>query len=62
MDILLEYEYLTLRVKNEIKEKWMNLDEHSKLKYKKEASENSGNYANLTHNILRKSLKVGIYQ
>ena len=30
MNILLEYEYLTLQVKNEIKEKLRNLDKDSK--------------------------------
>ncbi|KAL4596442.1 hypothetical protein ACB092_12G164600 [Castanea dentata] len=38
-------------VKKEIREKWMNLDEDSKLEYKKEARENSEKYANLSHNI-----------
>ena len=39
----------------------MNLDEDSKLEYKKEARENSEKYANLSHNIPRKSRKVNIY-
>ena len=39
----------------------MNLDENSKLEYKKEARENSEKYANLSHNITRKSRKVSIY-
>ena len=60
MEILIEYEYL-LQVKTEIREKWMNLDEDSKLEYKKEARENSEKYANLSHNIPRKSHKVSIY-
>ena len=60
MEILIEYEYL-LQVKTEIREKWMNLDEDSKLEYKKEACENSEKYANLSHNIPRKSRKVSIY-
>ena len=59
MEILIEYEYL-LQVKKEIREKWM-LDEDSKLEYKKEARENSEKYANLSHNIPRKSRKVSIY-
>ena len=59
MEILIEYEYL-LQVKKEIREKWM-LDEDSKLEYKKEARENSEKYANLSHNIPRKSHKVSIY-
>ena len=60
MEILIKYKYL-LQVKNEIREKWMNLDEDSKLEYKKEARENSEKYANLSHNIPRKSRKVSIY-
>jgi len=51
MEILIEYEYLTLQVKKEIREKWMNPDEDSKLEYKKEASENSEKYANLSLQI-----------
>ena len=43
MNILLEYEYLTLQVKNEIKEKLRNLDKDSKLEFKKAACENSKN-------------------
>ena len=39
----------------------MNLDEDSKLEYKKEARENSEKYANLSNNIPRKSRKVSIY-
>ena len=36
MNILLEYEYLTLQVKNKIKEKLRNLDEDSNLEFKNE--------------------------
>ena len=36
MNILLEYEYLTLQVKNKIKEKLRYLDEDSKLEFKNE--------------------------
>ncbi|KAK9993979.1 hypothetical protein SO802_023682 [Lithocarpus litseifolius] len=36
----------------------MNLDEDSKLEYKKEARENYEKYANLSHNISRKSRKL----
>ena len=39
----------------------MNLDEDSKLEYKKEACENSEKYVNLSHNIPRRSRKVSIY-
>ena len=59
MEILIEYKYI-LQAK-EIRENWMNLDEDSKLEYKKEACENSEKYANLSHNIPRKSRKVSIY-
>ncbi|KAK9984961.1 hypothetical protein SO802_034486 [Lithocarpus litseifolius] len=52
---------ISTSVKKEIREKWMNLDEDSKLKYKKEARENSEKYANLSHNIPRKSCKVSLY-
>nr|POE73721.1 hypothetical protein CFP56_59986 [Quercus suber] len=48
-------------VKKEIREKWMNLDEDSKLEYKKEARDNYDKYANLSHNIPRKSRKVSLY-
>lgn len=57
MNILLEYEYLTLQVKNKIKEMLRNLDEDSKLEFKNEACENSNNYANLTSKIHWKSHK-----
>ena len=60
MEILIKYKYL-LQVKNEIREKWMNLDEDSKLEYKKEARENSEKYANLSHNVPHKSRKISIY-
>ena len=59
MEILIEYKYI-LQAK-EIRENWMNLDEDSKLEYKKEAWENSEKYANLSHNIPSKSRKVSIY-
>ena len=59
MEILIEYKYI-LQAK-EIRENWMNLDEDSKLEYKKEACENSEKYANLSHNIPSKSRKVSIY-
>ena len=62
MNILLEYEYLTLQVKNKIKEKLRNLDEDSKLEFKNEACEYSKNYANLTSNIHWKSHKVFTYE
>ncbi|KAK9984964.1 hypothetical protein SO802_034489 [Lithocarpus litseifolius] len=52
---------ISTSVKKEIREKWMNLDEDSKLEYKKEARENSEKYANLSHNIPRKSRKVSLY-
>ena len=62
MNILLEYEYLTLQVKNEIKKKLRNLDKDSKLEFKKAACENSKNYANLTSNIHWKSHKLFTYE
>ena len=62
MNILLEYEYLTLEVKNEIKVKLRNLDKDSKLEFKKAACENSKNYANLTSNIHWKSHKLFTYE
>ncbi|KAL4606259.1 hypothetical protein ACB092_09G089200 [Castanea dentata] len=52
---------ISTTVKKEIREKWMNLDEDSKLEYKKEACENSEKYANLSHNIPRKARKVSLY-
>ncbi|KAF3954587.1 hypothetical protein CMV_020086 [Castanea mollissima] len=52
---------ISTTVKKEIREKWMNLDEDSKLEYKKEARENSEKYANLSHNIPRKARKVSLY-
>ena len=58
MDIILEYENIKLKVNDEIAKKWNNLDEDSKLEYRREARENSENYANLTHNIPCKSRKV----
>ena len=60
MDIILEYENLKLKVKDEIAKKWNNLDEDSKLEYRREARENSENYANLTYNIPCKSRKVSL--
>ena len=35
MDIILEYENLKLKVKDEIAKKWNNLDEDSKLEYRR---------------------------
>ena len=61
IDIILEYENLKLQVKDEITKKWNNLDEDSKLEYRREGHENSENYANLTHNIPCKPRKVSIY-
>ena len=61
MDIILDYENLKLQVRDVITKKWNNLDEDSKLEYKREAHENSENYANLTHNIPCKPHKVSIY-
>ena len=61
MDIILEYENLKLQVKDDITKKWNNLDEDSKLEYKREGRENFENYANLTHNISCKLRKVSIY-
>ena len=61
MDIILEYENLKLQVKDEITKKWNNLDEDSKLEYRREARENCENYANLKHNIPCKPRKVSIY-
>ena len=61
MDIILDYENLKLQVRDEITKKWNNLDEDSKLEYKREAHENYENYANLTHNIPCKPRKVSIY-
>ena len=61
MDIILEYENLKLQVKDEITKKWSNLDEDSKLEYRREGRENSENYSNLTHNIPCKPHKVSIY-
>ncbi|KAL4637876.1 hypothetical protein ACB092_03G109300 [Castanea dentata] len=52
---------ISTTVKKEIREKWMNLNEDSKLEYKKEARENSEKYANLSHNIPRKARKVSLY-
>ena len=62
MDIILDYENLKLQVRDEITKKWNNLDEDSKLEYKREAHENSENYANLTHNIPCKPHKVFTYE
>ena len=62
MNILLEYEYLTLQVKNKIEEKLRNVDKDSKLEFKNEACENSKNYANWTSNIHWKSHKVFTYE
>ncbi|KAK9993974.1 hypothetical protein SO802_023677 [Lithocarpus litseifolius] len=52
---------ISTAVKKEIREKWMNFDEDSKLEYKKEARENYEKYANLSHNIPHKSRKVSLY-
>ncbi|KAL0012809.1 hypothetical protein SO802_007917 [Lithocarpus litseifolius] len=47
-------------VKDEITKKWNNLEEDSKLEYRREGRENSENYANLTHNIPCKPRKVSL--
>ncbi|KAF3947833.1 hypothetical protein CMV_026090, partial [Castanea mollissima] len=52
---------ISTTVKKKIREKWMNLDEDSKLEYKKEACENYEKYDNLSLNIPRKSCKVSLY-